>query len=73
MIILQQSPLAFVEAGNPLVRSALFTGVAYIAGFVIQTLIFPLTADLMKKHIHKRPPADLKGVEELKWQLKELF
>jgi hypothetical protein len=73
MMILQQSPLAFVEAGNPLIRSALFIGISYIVGFVIQTLIFPLTADRMKKRIRQCPPADIKSVEKLKGQLKELF
>lgn len=73
MMILQQRPLAFVEEGNSLIRSALFIGISYIAGFVIQTLIFPLIADRMKKHIHKHQPTDIKHVEKLKGQLIEAF
>lgn len=66
-------PLAFVEGGNAFIRSALFIGIAYIVGFIIQTLIFPLTADLLKIFIRKRPPKKIRELKELKEQIIGIF
>jgi hypothetical protein len=73
LLIQGEHPLAFVEGGNSFIRAALFIGISYIVGFIIQTLIFPLTADVLKKFIRQHPSKRLKELKKLKEQIVDIF
>ena len=73
MLLFGERPLAFVEEGNSLIRTAFLIGISYIVGFTLQTLIFPVTADRMKKHMDKHLPKKVAKVEELKKQIVRIF
>jgi hypothetical protein len=41
--------ITFVEGGNSWIRIGVLLGISYILGFILQTLIFPVIADSLKK------------------------
>jgi hypothetical protein len=52
LLFFKKNPLAFVEEGNsPLTRASLLLALGYIVGFSLQTLLFPLIADPLKRRI----------------------
>ena len=73
LLLFGERPLAFVEEGNSLLRTAFLIGISYIIGFTLQTMIFPITADWMKKRMNKHPPKKVAKVEELKKQIVRIF
>lgn len=73
LLLLGERPLAYVEEGNSLIRATYLVGISYILGFVLQTLIFPITADIMKKYMNKHPPKKMSNMEELKKQIVRIF
>ncbi len=52
LIFLNKNPLQFVEEGtSPIGRTGLLLALGYIVGFSLQTLLFPLLADGLKRHL----------------------
>ncbi|SRR6266567_1217268 len=55
VVALGHNPLAVLEQGQVLVRAVLFTGVSYVVGFAIQTVVF----QAMHRWLKRCPPAEL--------------
>ena len=52
LLFFKKNPLEFVEEGNsPITRSGLLLAVGYIVGFSLQTLLFPIIADPLKRRV----------------------
>lgn len=73
LLLMGERPLAFIEGGSSLIRAAYLIGISYILGFILQTLIFPVVADRMKKYMEKHPPKKMAKMEELKKQIVRIF
>lgn len=52
LLFFKTNPLKFVEEGaSPITRAGVFLALGYIVGFILQTLLFPLIADVLKLKI----------------------
>jgi hypothetical protein len=63
LLFFKKNPMDFVEDGkSPAARAVMLIAASYITGFCIQTLLFPVLVDIMKKHIGV--PCDVKDLGE---------
>lgn len=52
LLLFKKNPLEFVEEGaSPIARAGLLLALGYIVGFSLQSLLFPLLADRLKRKI----------------------
>src|SRR5205823_2526417 len=57
------NPLDFVEkGGSPVIRAVILLALGYIAGFSLQTLLFPIIADTVKRRVSM--PKNVENLEE---------
>lgn len=73
LLALNDHPLAFAEGGNTFIRSAFLIGISYIVGFTTQTLVFRVIADSMKWYMGEHQPDRIKGLKNLKEEIKKNF